>query len=83
MTHAHVSSEDLLSILNAALAQREECLDCTFVGPLQPRAEPYPDGGNWTRSLTVRGRPADPQACGEAAAEVIADVAARFNLARN
>jgi hypothetical protein len=80
MTRALVSHEDLLSILNAALAQHDECVDCRFVGPLQERTEPYGDGGNWSRSLILQGRPADPQACGETAADVVADVAARFNI---
>ena len=80
MSRATVSAEDLLSILNAALVQVAECAGCRFVGAVERRADPYPDGGNWTRSLVVRGRPSDPHACGAAAADVIDDVARRYNL---
>jgi hypothetical protein len=75
-----VPEDRLLKILNTELGAR--CADCKFTGPLRPLDEPYPDGGNWARSLVVRGRPADPYAAGTLAADVVEDVAARYNLAR-
>ena len=75
-----VSAERLIEILNAELAKHPECAACAFVGPVHGAATPYGDGGNWVRSLTVRGRPTDPQACGEIAADVVVLVAERYNL---
>ncbi len=75
-----ISSEELIKILNFELAKYRECADCQFVGPIRQLTTPYADGGNWFRSLTVRGRPQDPHACGETAAEVVVLVAQRYNL---
>lgn len=75
-----VSPERLFEILNIELTRFEECAECQFTGAVQPLPEPAADGCNWSRSLTLRGRPRNPQACGEAAAEVISLVAMRFNL---
>ena len=75
-----VSAERLIEILNLELSQREECAGCTFHGVLQKLDEPYADGGNWSRSIAIRGRPANPDAAGHAAADVIEILAMRFNL---
>jgi hypothetical protein len=76
-----LSSEELIEIMNLELANHKECADCQFAGPVRRLDMPYPDGGNWSRSLTVRGRPSDPQACGETAADVIVLAAEHYNLA--
>jgi hypothetical protein len=75
-----ITSEELIEILNLELAKYRECADCQFVGPIRQLTTPYADGGNWFRSLTVRGRPQDPHACGETAAEVVVLVAQHYNL---
>jgi hypothetical protein len=76
-----VSSEELIEILNLELAKHGECADCQFVGPIRQLTTPYADGGNWFRSLTVRGRPQDPHVCGETAADVVVLVAQHYDLA--
>lgn len=75
-----ITSKELIEILNLELAKYTECADCQFVGPIRQLITPYADGGNWFRSLTVRGRPQDPHACGETAAEVVVLVAQHYNL---
>lgn len=77
----NVSAERLLEILSQELARREECAGCAIAGGVTRLAEPYPDGGNWSRSIAIRGRPGNPQAAGEAAVEVVVFVAELFNLA--
>lgn len=80
MSRQTVSAEQLLEILNRELATRDECAECTFTGELRRLTDPYPDGGNWDRSLVVRGRPRDPHQCGAAAADIISAIAAEYNL---
>jgi len=75
-----VSVEELREILNQELAKREECAGCEVMGSVHRVSEHYPDGGNWNRSLTIKGQPRNPHRCGEVAVEVINQVAARFNL---
>jgi hypothetical protein len=75
-----VSPEELLDIINTRLQQREECVGCVVSGSIQRLAAPLSDGGNWTRSIALRGRPRDPQACGDAAHEVLQEIATEFNL---
>ena len=75
-----VSEDRLIEELNQRLALYPHCSDCEFVGPIRKADDPYGDGGNWLRQLTVRGRPADPQAVGSTAADVVTQVASAFNL---
>jgi hypothetical protein len=49
-------------------------------GAVRRLEAPLSDGGNWSRSIAVRGKPRDLQACGEAAHEVIQNIADEFNL---
>jgi hypothetical protein len=80
MARALVPADQLLDILNQRLQKRVECTACVVVGPIRRLDALLPDGGNWNRSITVRGRPSNPHACGEAAHEVVDDVAQEFNL---
>jgi hypothetical protein len=75
-----VSAEQLLDIINTRLQQREACVGCVVAGSIERLEAPLSDGGNWTRSIAIRGKPRDPQACGDAAHEVIQEIATEFNL---
>ena len=80
MSRSLVSGEELLAILNTRLQAREAAAGCVVVGPIKALASELADGGNWNRNLTIRGRPVDPQASGDAAHEVIEEVAKAYNL---
>jgi hypothetical protein len=75
-----VSAEELLEILNRRLRTRKEAAKCVVVGPIKPLDTPLPDGGNWDRSLVIRGSPVDPYAAGEATHDVVEEVAKAYNL---
>ena len=75
-----VSEARLRQILNEEIEKREECAGCEILGSIKKLPEAYADGGNWNRSLTIRGRPRDPQACGETAADIICEIAAHYNI---
>ena len=75
-----VSPEELLAIINTRLEQRDECAGCVVAGSIQRLEAPLSDGGTWARSIAIRGKPRNPQACGDAAHEVIQDIATEFNL---
>ena len=80
MPRALVSPEELLDIINRRLQQRDASRGCVVAGAIVRLQTPLSDGGNWSRSIAVRGKPRDPQACGEAAHAVIESVADEFNL---
>ncbi len=81
MSHRELLSEQaLLETLNAELSKHAECQDCQFTGTIHKVANPPLNGCNWKTSLVVKGRPTDPQACGNTAADVIVSIANRFNL---
>ncbi len=67
-------------MLNTELSHHAECQDCQFTGTIRKLANPPLNGCHWNTSLVVKGRPTDPQACGNTAADVILTIANRFNL---
>ena len=66
--------------MNQRLQQRHECAGTVVAGSIQRLEAPLSDGGNWSRSIAIRGKPRDPQACGDAAHEVIQAIADEYNL---
>lgn len=80
MQRSIVSVEELLKVINQRLQACQETVSCTAVGPIKSLPAPLSDGGNWNRSLTIRGQPTDPYAAGEAAHDIIAEVANEYNL---
>jgi hypothetical protein len=75
-----VSMDELIRLLNEELSNHRECSECRFVGPIRKAIDPYPDGGNWIRHVTVRGKPDNAEACGAIAADVVVLIAAGYNL---
>jgi hypothetical protein len=80
MPRTLVSAEELLDIINKRIQDHAACSGCVVVGSVQRLEAPLSDGGNWSRSIAIRGKPRDPQGCGEAAHEVIHAIAVAFNL---
>lgn len=76
-----VTAEELRAIINARLGENRSTRDCEMIGVIRRRDEPYPDGGNWNRSVAIGGSPIDPQKCGEEAAEIVERIADEYNLA--
>ena len=84
MSRSLVSADELLEILNRKLQARAEAANCVIVGPIKPLETPFPDGGNWDRSLTIHltihGDEVDPYATGQLAHEVVEEVAQAYNI---
>jgi hypothetical protein len=75
-----VSKNELVEIINSELQKIEDCRGCAVVGSIRQLDSPLSDGGNWNRSIAIGGRPRNPQACGEAAHDLIVKIAEEFNL---
>jgi hypothetical protein len=84
MSRSLVSADELLEILNRKLKARADAVNCVIIGPIKPLETPFPDGGNWDRSLTIhvtiRDDQADPYATGQLAHKVVEEVAQEYNL---
>jgi hypothetical protein len=80
MSRSLVSADELLEILTRGLQARKEGAGCVVLGPIRRLDTPRPDGGNWDRSLAIRGGPVDPYAAGEAMHDVVDEVGDRYNL---
>lgn len=76
----NVDAETLRGIINLALAENDATSKVEIIGSIKLSEELYDDGGNWKRSIALGGSPADPQRCGEVAAEIIEGIAERYNL---
>jgi hypothetical protein len=80
-----VTPHDLARLIQDEFDNCSKLFGCELVGTPSKLPEPYPDGGNWDRSIAIRLKRRDdidwdPQRCGEIAAEAVERVGKNYNL---
>jgi hypothetical protein len=80
MERTLVSKASLIEIINREMQKFPASQGCAVIGSIDMLSQPLPDGGNWSRSVAIGGRPKDPHACGEVAHDIIVKIAEFYNL---
>lgn len=83
MRRETVSQEELLAIINAELAQSEDCGEARVTGPIYQLRDEQPDGCNWSDQITVSLRGNDPDECKRVLTPIMRRVRQRYNLAED